>query len=93
MQGGASLTLAASLISLIYPVKIGGFGYGMVLYSLFKEKMAPSPPALLFAFVFIMATDVFSIFKVRSEALAARRQQQARAARQAALSKQSKKAS
>jgi hypothetical protein len=83
-QAGSSLTLAAALISLVYPVKIGALGYGLVLYSLFKQKLTPTPQALFFTFVFVLATNVFSLFTARSDILAARRQQ-------AALSQKNKK--
>jgi hypothetical protein len=62
MQAGASLTLGAALISLFYPVRVGGLGYGILLYTLYKSKLPILPPALLFIPIFLIATDFFSLF-------------------------------
>ena len=65
MQAGASLTLGAALISLIYPVRVGALGYGLILYAILKAKAGLMPPALIFIPIFLIATDVFSLFQSR----------------------------
>lgn len=83
---GATLTLGTAIISLVYPVKIGIMGYVIILYGMFKHNLQPSPPALLFAFVFLIAVRAMSIFSAGAEAQAAKSADAARAELQSALS-------
>ena len=84
-QMGATLVLGTAFISLLYPVKIGFVGYVMILYAMLKHGLTPSPPALLFTFLFLIATRVLSMFNSVAEARAAKRADAAQASRQSAL--------
>lgn len=67
MQAGSTVTVGSALFSILYPIKIGFFGYLMVLFALFQEGIAPFIPGMAFLPIFMLATDIGSLFRVPYE--------------------------
>lgn len=64
MQAGAAATVASALLSILYPIKIGFFGYLMIMFALFQEGITPFVPGLAFLPIFALATDIGSMFRL-----------------------------
>lgn len=67
MQAGATVTVASAMFSILYPIKIGFFGYLMIMFALFQEGISPFIPGLAFLPIFAVATDIGSLFRVPFE--------------------------
>ena len=67
MQAGSTVTVGSALFSILYPIKIGFFGYIMILIALFQEGVTPFVPGLAFLPIFALATDIGSLFRVPFE--------------------------
>jgi hypothetical protein len=67
MQAGATVTVGSTLFSILYPIKIGFFGYLMILFALFQEGITPFLPGLAFVPIFAIATDIGSLFRAPFE--------------------------